>query len=227
MGHPERVRAPDRRSRDGANRREHLFGLARATTGFMPDEEGEALYLAALRAGASFESATFVEIGAWCGKSAVYIGAAAEETDAVLFSLDHHRGSEENQAGWDHHDPGLVDPVSERIETLPHWRATIGAAELEDTVVGVVGDSSTVAAHWSTPLAFCFIDGGHGEAPAWADYRGWAPKVAEDGWLAIHDVFPDPADGGRPPYDIWCAALESGEFAEDGECGSLRVLRRR
>jgi predicted O-methyltransferase YrrM len=192
----------------------------------MPDEEGEALYLAALRAGASFEQATFVELGAWCGKSSVYLGAAAEETGAVLFSLDHHHGSEENQPGWEHHDPSVVDPESDRIDTLPHWRATIDGARLESSVVGVVGDSSTVSAHWSTPLAFCFIDGGHGEGPAWADYRGWAPRVVEDGWLAIHDVFPDPADGGRPPYDIWREALDSGEFVGDGECGSLRVLRR-
>jgi len=209
-----------------AERRALLFSLARAATGFMPDDEGEALYLAALRAGASFPVATFVEIGAWCGKSSVYLGAAAEETGAVLFSLDHHHGSEENQAGWEHHDPSLVDPASGRIDTLPRWRSTIGRAGLEPSVVGVVGDSPTVSAHWSTPLAFCFIDGGHGAGPAWADYRGWAPKVTGGGWLAIHDVFPDPADGGRPPHDIWRAALDSGEFVEDGACGSLRVLRR-
>jgi predicted O-methyltransferase YrrM len=209
-----------------ADRREHLFSLARAATGFMPDDEGEALYLAALRAGASFEGATFVEIGAWCGKSTVYVGAAAEATRAVLFSLDHHHGSEENQAGWEHHDPSLIDPDTGRIDTLPQWRATVVNAQLERSVVGVVGDSPTVSAHWRAPLAFCFIDGGHGEEPAWADYRGWAPSVAEGGWLAIHDVFPDPADGGRPPYDIWRAALDSGAFVEDGECGSLRILQR-
>ncbi len=134
-----------------ASRRQHLFSLARAAKGFMPDGEGEALYLAALRAGASFELATFVEIGAWCGKSTVYLGAAAEETDAVLFSLDHHRGSEENQVGWEHHDPSLVDRHSGRIDTLPHWRATIGEAGLEPAVVGIVGSSSTVSARWSTP----------------------------------------------------------------------------
>ena len=207
-------------------RREHLFALARTTTGFMPDDEGEALFLAALRAGTSVPGATFVEIGAWCGKSTTYLGAAAEETGAVLFSLDHHHGSEENQAGWEHHDRTLVDPTTGRIDTLPHWRRAMISADLESSVVGLVGDSPTVSSRWTTPLAFCFIDGGHGEEPAWADYRGWAPHVVRGGWLAIHDVFPDPADGGRPPYDIWRAALDSGEFAEDGACGALRVLRR-
>jgi predicted O-methyltransferase YrrM len=213
--HPERTK-----------RRHELFAKAQSATGFMPDDEGQALYLAALRAGASFEGASFVEIGAWCGKSTVYLGAAAEETGAVVFSLDHHHGSEENQPGWEHHDHSLVDPDTGHIDTLPHWRRTIVDAGLESSVVGIVGDSPTVSSRWTTPLAFCFIDGGHGEEPAWADYRGWAPLVAEDGWLAIHDVFPDPADGGRPPHDIWRAALDSGRFVEDGECGSLRVVRR-
>ena len=169
---------------------------------------------------------TFVEIGAWCGKSTVYLGAAAEATGAVLLSIDHHRGSEENQPGWEYHEPDLVDPEAGRIDTLPHWRRTIAGAGLEASVVGIVGDSPTVAARWDRPLAFCFIDGGHGEEPAWADFRGWAPHVAVGGWLAIHDVFPDPADGGRPPYELYCAALDSGEFVDDGACGSLRVLRR-
>ena len=218
--------ASDGGSAQAMNRLDHLFDQARATTGFMPDDEGEALYSAAERAGATFEDATFVEVGAWCGKSSVYLGAAAEKTGAVLFSLDHHHGSEENQAGWEHHDTTLVDADTGRIDTLPHWRRTIVGADLELAVIGLVGDSPTVSSRWSTPLAFCFIDGGHGEEPAWADYRGWSPHVVMGGWVAIHDVFPDPADGGRPPYDLWRGALDSGEFVEDGEWGSLRVLKR-
>jgi predicted O-methyltransferase YrrM len=207
-----------------------LLDLARRTRGFMPDDEGEALFHAALRAGTAdldgASPATFVEIGSWCGKSTVYLGAAAQATGAVVLAVDHHRGSEENQAGWLHHEPDLVDPADGRIDTLAHWRRTIAEAALEDSVVGVVGDSPTVAARWDRPVTFCFIDGGHGAEPAWADFRGWSPLVALGGWLAIHDVFPDPADGGRPPYELYCAALESGEFVDDGACGSLRVLRR-
>jgi predicted O-methyltransferase YrrM len=207
-------------------RRDDLVVRARATTGFMPDDEGMALYEAARRAGREHPGGTFLEVGAWCGKSTTYLGAAAEETGAVLFSLDHHHGSEENQVGWDHHDAHLVDRSTGRIDTLPHWRRAMIEADLEACVVGIVGDSPTVSSRWTIPLSFCFIDGGHGEDPAWADYRGWTPHVIAGGWLAIHDVFPDPADGGRPPFDIWQAALGSGKFVEDGDCGSLRVLRR-
>jgi len=209
------------------DRTAELFDHARSAKGFMPDDEGAALYRAACRAGSDTPgAATFVEIGAWCGKSTVYLGAAAEATGAVVFSLDHHHGSEENQPGWDHHDDEVVDARTGRIDTLPFWRRTVDDAGLGRCVVGVVGDSPVVAAHWETPLDLCFIDGGHGRDPAWADYRGWAPHVAMGRWLAIHDVFPDPADGGRPPYELFCAAVESGEFVEDGACGSLRVLRR-
>jgi len=209
-----------------SSRRGELFAFARGVKGFMPDDEGAALYDAAVRAGGATADATFVEIGAWCGKSTVYLGAGAEATGSVLFSLDHHHGSEENQAGWEHFDSEVVDVHTGRIDTLPLWRRSVDGAGLAASVVGLVGDSPTVAAHWRTPLQLCFVDGGHGEEPAWADFRGWAPHVVVGGLLAIHDVFPDPADGGRPPYELWCTALASGEFVEDGECGSLRVLKR-
>ncbi|HUC35642.1 MAG TPA: class I SAM-dependent methyltransferase [Acidimicrobiales bacterium] len=222
--------APAPRDDSETARVNFLLDSARRTRGFMPDDEGEALFEAALRAGRAdlpaAKPATFVEIGAWCGKSTVYIGAAAEATGAVLLSVDHHRGSEENQPGWEYHEADLVDAEAGRIDTLLHWRRSIASTGLESSVVGIVGDSSTVATRWDRPLAFCFIDGGHGEEPAWADYRGWAPHVTVGGWLAIHDVFPDPADGGRPPYELFCAAVESGAFVEDSACGSLRVLRR-
>jgi MMP 1-O-methyltransferase len=203
-----------------------LLSRARAARGFMPDDEGLALYRAGLVA-ARTGLGPLLEIGSYCGKSTVYLGAAARAGATVVFTVDHHRGSEENQAGWQHHDPALVDPRSGRMDTLPELRRTIEEAGLEHEVVAIVGDSPTVARHWRTPLALLFIDGGHGEEPAWADYRGWAPQVARGGLLAIHDVFPDPADGGRPPFELFCQALRSGSFVEeDLSCGSLRVLRR-
>jgi len=192
----------------------------------MPEDEGEALFEAALEAGSTRQDATMVEIGAWCGKSTVYLGAACESTGALLFSVDHHHGSEENQQGWPHHDLDVVDSRTGRIDTLPFWRRTVCEAGLDQSVVAMVGDSCSIAAHWQAPVDLCFIDGGHGTGPAWRDLAGWAPKVVLGGVLAIHDVFPDPEDGGRPPYEIWCAALQSGQFSEAGGRGSLRLLRR-
>jgi predicted O-methyltransferase YrrM len=202
-----------------------LRAAALAATGFMPSEEGDALYAAALAAAQAVPGAPLVEIGSYCGRSTVWLGAAARQAGTVLFAVDHHRGSEENQAGWEWHDPSLVDDG--RMDTLPRFRATVADAGLEDVVVAVVGSSPVVAAHWRTALALLFIDGGHGVEPARADYAGWTPRVAPGGLLAIHDVFPDPADGGRPPYeDIYLPALASGLFELVSVTGSLRVLRR-
>jgi predicted O-methyltransferase YrrM len=202
--------------------------VARSAKGFMPEDEGMALHETAKRAAAS-DLGPLLEVGTYCGKSACYIGAAAREHGAVLFTVDHHRGSEENQAGWEHHDTEVVDAATGKMDTLPFFRRTIHDAGLEDTVIAIVGPSPVVAREWRTPLSFLFIDGGHGEEPAWTDYRGWTPHLAPGGLLAIHDVFPDPADGGRPPYELYCHALESGDFVdlEWRACGSLRVLERK
>ena len=199
---------------------------AEAARGFMPRGEGLALHDAAVAALAAVASAPMLEIGSYCGKSALYLGAAARDAGRVLFALDHHRGSEENQAGWEHHDADLVDPDLDLLDTLGTFRSTVHDAGLERVVVALVGHSEVVAPVWRSPLALLFIDGGHGSEPAHRDYELWTPLVAPGGTLAIHDVFPDPNDGGRPPYEIYLRAIESGEFVESGHVGSLRLLRR-
>lgn len=200
-----------------------LRRVAAEAIGFMPEQEGLALYEAACEVASR---GPLLEIGSYCGKSAVYLGAAAQEAGSVLYSVDHHRGSEENQPGWEYHDERLVDAESGRIDTLPWFRRTIERAGLEHSVVAIVGESPAVARHWRTPLALVFIDGGHAEEHAQADYEGWARWVASDGLLLIHDVFPDPSDGGQAPFHIYERALSSGEFEELRAIGSLRVLRR-
>jgi predicted O-methyltransferase YrrM len=187
----------------------------------MPDDEGLALHDAAARAG---RLGPLLEVGTYCGKSAVYLGAAARTARTVLFTVDHHRGSEENQAGWEHHDLDVVDPETGRMDTLPFFRRTIQLADLEDVVVGVVGYSIPVAKAWRTPLGFLFIDGGHAEDVAMADYTNWAPHVVAGGTLAIHDVFEDPASGGQAPFHVWQRAVADG-FEPETSTGSLRVLR--
>ncbi|MEI5674023.1 MULTISPECIES: class I SAM-dependent methyltransferase [unclassified Nocardioides] len=200
-----------------------LMDHARAAKGFMPEDEGRLLHRAARE---RLPHGPALEVGTYCGKSAVYLGAAAREVGGTVFTVDHHRGSEENQAGWEHHDAEVVDPELGLMDTLPFFRRTIARAGLEDQVVAVVGRSTTVSAHWRTPLSLLFIDGGHAEEHAQNDYSGWAPWVQPGGFLVIHDVFPDPADGGQPPYHVWLRAMESGSFEDVETVGSMRVLRR-
>jgi len=200
---------------------------ALAAKGFMPPNEGDALHAAAVAATAAVPDAPIVEIGSYCGRSTIWLGAAARAAGTVVFAVDHHRGSEENQAGWEHHDPTVVDVRTGRMDTLATFRAAVYDAGLEDHVVAVVGRSPSVSRYWATPAALVFIDGGHGIEPARADYLGWAGHVAVGGMLAVHDVFPDPADGGRPPYEeIFLPALESGRFRLASATGSLRLLTR-
>jgi MMP 1-O-methyltransferase len=202
------------------------LSVYRLTKGFLPDDEAVALADAA-RSVASL--GPLLEVGAYCGRSAILLGAIAEAAGSVLFSVDHHHGSEENQAGWEHHDTEVVDARTGRMDTLPFFRRAIEDAKLESSVVAVVGSSEIVGRTWRTPLAFCFIDGGHGAEPARIDQEQWTPKLLPGGILAIHDVFPDEADGGRPPYEqIYLPTLASGDFMEEPSmaCGSLRILRR-
>jgi len=189
----------------------------------MPDDEGIALYEAGL-AGAA--AGPLLEVGTYCGKSAIYLGAAARERDTILFTVDHHRGSEENQTGWEFHDERLVDPRTGRMDTLPSFRRTMEDAGVEDVVVAVIGSSPTVARHWATPLGLLFIDGGHAFDAALADYDGWSPHVAPGGILVFHDIFEDPADGGQAPFEVWKHAVASGDFDPISTTGSLRSLRR-
>ena len=202
---------------------QNLLRAIRSAKGFMPEEEGAELYRAALEYGAR---GPIVEIGTYCGLSTLYLAGAAREVGGLVVTIDHHHGSEEHQPGWEYHDPSLVDPRTGRIDTFPAFAATIRDAGLEDHVVAIVGRSERVASVWGTRAALVFIDGGHTEAAATADYQGWAPWVMAGGALVIHDVFPDPKEGGRAPFLIYQRALRSGAFEERRAVGSLRVLGR-
>lgn len=195
-----------------------------AAKGFMPVGEGLALYAAAAEAAAL--GLPLLEVGTYCGRSTILLADAARAAGVTALTVDHHRGSEEQQPGWEYHDPTVVDPEVGRMDTLPTFRRTLHAAGLEEHVVALVGRSPQVAAVWGGRLGLVFIDGGHTDEHANGDYEGWAPHVAEGGLLVIHDVFPDPAHGGQAPYRVYLRALASGAFTEISVTDSLRVLRR-
>lgn len=199
---------------------DHMRSVIARTAGFMPEEEGLALHHAALAAGST---GPLLEVGSYCGLSALYLGTAARQTGTVLITIDHHRGSEELQPGWEHHDPEVVDPATGRIDTLPHLRRTLELAGLEDTVLPVIGDSPTIARIVAPHLGLLFIDGGHALDVAMADYEAWSGHLVPGGVLAIHDVFEDPAHGGQAPWHVWRQAVADG-FTPQSTTGSLRLL---
>ncbi|PKN04681.1 MAG: hypothetical protein CVU74_05665 [Deltaproteobacteria bacterium HGW-Deltaproteobacteria-9] len=191
--------------------------------GFMDEEEALRLYELAREAS---RIGPCLEIGSYCGRSAAYLGLGCLENGGVLYSIDHHRGSEEQQPGQEYFDPDLVDPQTGLIDTFPVFRKTINALGLDDTVIPIVAKSEVVARNWSTPLSLVFIDGGHTFEAAYADYRGWASHIMPGGFLVIHDIFPDPAEGGQAPYAIYNMALASGLFAKLPPVKTLGALRR-
>ena len=199
-----------------------LAAVADRTKGFLPDDEAASLHEAALAAPAG----TWLEVGTYCGRSTVHLGGAARDVGAHLVTLDHHRGSEENQPGWEWHDASLVDPHTGRLETLPSLRRTLWDADLDAVVSVLVATTQQVGPWWTTPLSLLFLDGNHTEQVAQHDYAAFAPHVLEGGTLLVHDVFERPEDGGRPPWNVFRRAVDSGAFSEAGVTGSLRVLRR-
>ena len=194
-----------------------------AIKGFLLKEEGESLYLAAKKYS---KRGPCLEIGSYCGKSALYIGSAVKENNQLLYSIDHHKGSEEQQPGEEFFDPDLLDETGNSINSLPFFLDTISKAGLKDIVIPMVSTSVEVSKEWTKPLAMVFIDGGHSEKAANEDYDAWNPHIIPGGLLAIHDVFPNPEDGGRPPFNIYTKAKKSGLFKEVDMIGSLALLEK-
>ena len=191
--------------------------------GFIDHNEGICLYNYALN---SSKKGPILEIGSYCGKSTIYIATAAKKYSGCVYSVDHHTGSEENQVGWEYHDIELFDEETGRINSFPEFMRNLRKANLLDTVVPIVSDSSLVSRYWKIPLSMVFIDGGHTMEAAFNDFNNWKDKIIKGGILAIHDVFPNPNDGGRPPYEIYRKALSEENFKEVEAVKSLRVLEK-
>jgi len=192
--------------------------------GFLAEKEGLRLYELALEA---CVIGPCLEIGSFCGKSTVYLGTACKVKGRTLFTTDHHRGNEEQQPGQPYFDAELLDASAGMLDSFPYLRATIQRAELDDVVVPMVTTSRAAARDWATPLGMVFIDGGHSYETVLADYQCWYPHLLSGGYLAFHDIYPDPSKGGQAPYRVYKLALESGLFEELPMTDSLGVLRRR
>jgi predicted O-methyltransferase YrrM len=193
------------------------------TKGFMAFEEGQGLFEYAQKAA---QLGPGLEIGSYCGKSTLYLGVGFQKHNQVLFTIDHHRGSEEQQPGEAYFDPDLFDKTIGKIDTLRFLRSALEKGTLEDTVIPIVSRSKTVAKSWQTPLSLVFIDGSHTFESATQDYECWTPHIIDGGYLLIHDIFPDPSQGGQAPYHIYKKALESGSFQEIRMIHTLGILQR-
>ncbi|RJP92567.1 MAG: class I SAM-dependent methyltransferase [Desulfobacteraceae bacterium] len=202
---------------------DRLTGLIDRTKGFLDKEEGFRLYTVARDAG---RLGPCLEIGSYCGKSTLYLGAGCREAGSVLFSVDHHTGSEEQQPGEGYFDPETYDVRQGRMDTFPLFRKALIQGDLEDTVVPIVSKSAVAARRWATPLGLVFIDGGHSFPAAFTDYQSWVGHIMPGGYLMVHDIFKNPEEGGQAPYYVYQKALASGLFHELPMTKTLGVLKR-
>ncbi len=198
--------------------------IANSCKGFLDPDEGSRLFALA-RDHASL--GPIIEIGSYCGKSSIYLGSGTLAAGGTLVCVDHHRGNEENQRGELYHDADVFDDDAGMMDTLPFLRDAIRRADLEDVAILLVAKSAHAAALIDVRPGMVFIDGGHTQTAADTDYESWAPKVVTGGILAIHDLFPNPSEGGQAPINIYRRALESGDFDELPTTKTLGVLRKK
>ena len=192
--------------------------------GFLAEDEGLRLFELALE---SRSLGPCLEIGSFCGKSTVYLGAACKVRGRTLFTIDHHRGSEEQQPGQPYFDSDLWNEKTSQLDSLPYFKETVRRAKLEEIVVPIIATSKAAARDWATRLGLVFIDGGHIREAVTTDYQCWYPHLLPGGFLVFHDVFSDPAKGGQSPFEVYKEAISSGEFVELPMTNTLGVLQRR
>ena len=200
-----------------------IVALASGVKGFLAEDEGLKLYELGLEA---CRLGPCLEIGSFCGKSTVYLGTACKKGNSTLFTIDHHRGSEEQQPGQLYFDPEIFDSLKGFINSFPLLQETLKKASLEDNVVPMITQSGVAARNWATPLGLVFIDGGHSYETAFSDFRSWSPHLLPRGFLVFHDIYPDPAKGGQAPFEVYKMALGSGNYAELPMVNSLGILRK-
>ena len=175
--------------------------------GFLELNEGIALYEEVKRVS---ENNFCVEIGSYCGKSTCFIGQACKENKSKLITIDHHKGSEEQQLGELYFDAEVYDEKLGRVNTLPLLEKNLAKFDLEDIVKPLVMDSISASKIVENNADLIFIDGSHTFESAESDYELWKNKIKKGGTLAIHDVYDSEDEGGQAPNKIFKQSLNEG-----------------
>ena len=175
--------------------------------GFLELNEGIALYEEVKRVS---KNNFCVEIGSYCGKSTCFIGQACKENKSKLITIDHHKGSEEQQLGELYFDVEVYDEELGRVNTLPLLEKNLAKFDLEDVVKPLVMDSISASKIVENNADLIFIDGSHTFESAESDYELWKNKIKKGGTLAIHDVYDSEDEGGQAPNKIFKQSLNEG-----------------
>ena len=175
--------------------------------GFMPSHEG----LALTKWAEEFSHyGPALEIGTFGAKSTLYIAAGSSILNQLVYTIDHHSGSEEHQLGEEYFDPEIYDEKLGRVNTVPLMQSNLQQFDESKWIVPILANANSVAPSWGIELGLLFIDGSHTEISAMNDYDNWRSKLHSKGALVIHDIYEKPEDGGQAPYLIYQKALEEG-----------------
>lgn len=191
--------------------------------GFLSDKEAKKLQELFLKV---HHLGSVLEIGTYCGKSALNFSEVAKDVNGLIYTIDHHTGSEEHQRGEEYHDSELFDERLKKFNTLPEFLNNLKSKKMAKFIIPIIDKSQNASKFFSEKISLLFIDGGHSFETALSDYNVWKDKICVDGLLVIHDVFPNPKDGGRPPYEIYTLARESKEFDDLGIYETLGILKK-
>ena len=191
--------------------------------GFLSDKEAKKLQELFLKV---HHLGSVLEIGTYCGKSALNFSDVAKDVNGLIYTIDHHTGSEEHQLGEEYHDSELFDERLKKFNTLPEFLNNLKSKKMAKFIIPIINKSQNASNFFSEKISLLFIDGGHSFETALSDYNAWKDKICSDGLLVIHDVFPNPKDGGRPPYEIYTLARESKEFDDLGIYETLGILKK-
>ena len=66
-----------------------------------------------------------LEIGTFGAKSTLYIAAGSSTHNQLVFTIDHHSGSEEHQLGQEYFDPEIYDEKLGRVNTVPLMQSNL------------------------------------------------------------------------------------------------------
>lgn len=191
--------------------------------GFLSDKEAKKLQELFLKV---HHLGSVLEIGTYCGKSALNFSDIAKDVNGLVYTVDHHTGSEEHQYGEEYHDSELFDERLKKFNTLPEFLNNLKFKKMAKFIIPIIDNSQNASKVFSEKISLLFIDGGHSFETALSDYNAWKDKICSGGLLVIHDVFPNPKDGGRPPYEIYTLARESKEFNDLGLYETLGILKK-
>ena len=191
--------------------------------GFLSDKEAQKLQELFLNV---HHLGSVLEIGTYCGKSTLNFAFIAKKIDGLVYTVDHHMGSEEHQLGEEYHDEVLYDKRLKKFNTLPEFLKNLRSSNLGKYIIPILSKSSEASKTFTELISLLFIDGGHSLEAAFSDYNSWKDKICSGGLLVIHDVFPNPQDGGRPPFEIYSKAQKSKQFEDLGIYETLGILKK-